>query len=27
MIMMCGTAQCQQGTTLFVIARRADLNP
>src|SRR3954454_24807344 len=27
MIMMCGTAQCQQGTTLFVIARRAGLNP
>jgi len=24
MIMMCGTAQCQQGTTLFVIARPAD---
>jgi predicted deacylase len=24
MIMMCGTAQCRQGTTLFVIARRAD---
>jgi predicted deacylase len=23
MIMMCGTAQCRQGTTLFVIARRA----
>jgi predicted deacylase len=24
MIMMCGTARCQQGTTLFVIARRID---
>lgn len=25
MIMMCGTATCQQGTTLFVIARDADV--
>jgi predicted deacylase len=25
MIMMCGTAQCRQGTTLFVTARRADI--
>ncbi|HLH36079.1 MAG TPA: succinylglutamate desuccinylase/aspartoacylase family protein [Alloacidobacterium sp.] len=25
LIMMCGTAQCRQGTTLFVIARRAPL--
>jgi predicted deacylase len=25
LIMMCGTAQCRQGTTLFVIARRTDL--
>ena len=24
MIMMCGTAQCRQGTTLFVIARRVE---
>jgi predicted deacylase len=24
LIMMCGTAQCRQGTTLFVIARRLD---
>jgi predicted deacylase len=24
LIMMCGTAQCRQGTTLFVIARRAE---
>jgi predicted deacylase len=27
MIMMCGTAQCQQGTTLFVIARPANPAP
>lgn len=27
MIMMCGTAQCRQGSTLFVIGRRAQLEP
>lgn len=26
MLMMCGTARCQQGTTLFVIAREIDLD-